>query len=421
MSLTSHQQYSFDVIVDWFFNGGYKKQQVFTFYGPAGSGKTFLLSEFSQALAKAKKSVSCATFTGKAASVMERRGMSSKTIHKLIYRPTVLSDGSVKFELDPSSPLASSDILILDEVSMVNGELGRDLESFGVPILCCGDQRNQLLPIEGESHFYRDTPDTELTEVVRQALDSPIIAAATAIRQDPSVDLRQFRNQDFGVIPRSKMDDRILLAADQVLCGMHKTRIQINKRINAVKNEGMLPTVGSKILITRNNDELGLMNGETAWVESIEYFDLNQTIKLVESRMDKADNEKHHKKGKQALAYLRSSTATPRFFKATIRKDGEVKTIDVYIMVAEFEKDWTMQKTPTDVWRADEAIYSVLNACYAQYGYAVSVHKAQGSEWPKVLMVDDGFGSWGDDSWDTRRRWLYTGVTRASEKFVMVK
>jgi len=110
-----------------------------------------------------------AAFTGKAACVMRSKGChSASTIHSLIYKARETGEEMPSFELWDDAPASKAKLIIIDECSMVDGELARDLLSFDVPLLVLGDPA-QLPPIQGGGFFTDAKPDAMLTEVHRQA------------------------------------------------------------------------------------------------------------------------------------------------------------------------------------------------------------------------------------------------------------
>lgn len=217
---------------DWFENRT-EGQQVFRLFGYAGSGKStvlkFALDDLGLSPHRSARDGRCvpgvvtATFTGKAALVLSRKGTPARTIHSLIYSVIEATEEEIaaaaakvqeaetaarkltgfdrtaaeagieamrqalsamkhpRFALNPQSDAADARLIVLDEVSMVGEEMARDLMSFGKPILVLGDP-GQLPPIKGEGAFTRDAPDVMLTEIYRQAAESAIIRLATMAR-----------------------------------------------------------------------------------------------------------------------------------------------------------------------------------------------------------------------------------------------
>jgi hypothetical protein len=160
----------------WLHAGG---APVFRLFGYAGTGKTTLAKHLAEHI---DGRVRFAAYTGKAAHVMRAKGCKDAgTLHSLIYTCTETEDGPL-FELSGQSPLAEAALLIVDECSMVDAKLGKDLLSFGKPILVLGDPE-QLPPVHGAGFFTAAAPDVLLTDIQRQARDNPIIHMATTVRE----------------------------------------------------------------------------------------------------------------------------------------------------------------------------------------------------------------------------------------------
>src|SRR5262249_42181010 len=152
--------------------------QIFRLFGYAGTGKTTLARHLAEDV---DGKVAYAAFTGKAALVMRRKGCAgASTIHSLIYRPRDSGEEAPSFELWDGAPASRAELIVIDECSMVDPDLGRALLSFGVPVLVLGDPA-QLPPIQGGGFFTDAEPDAMLTEVHRQAADDPIIHLSMAV------------------------------------------------------------------------------------------------------------------------------------------------------------------------------------------------------------------------------------------------
>ena len=141
-------------------------------------------------------------FTGKAASVMRQKGCyDAATIHSLIYRTKEAEEGGPTFTLNRSGPAAKADLIIIDECSMVDSDLGNDLLSFERPVLVLGDPA-QLPPVRGGGFFTEAEPDVMLTEVHRQAKDDPIVRMAMTIREGGRLEqqVRRGRYVEFNLL-----------------------------------------------------------------------------------------------------------------------------------------------------------------------------------------------------------------------------
>src|SRR5690349_11532287 len=230
--------------------------QVFRLFGYAGTGKTTLAKYLAEHV---DGEVKFAAFTGKAASVMRGKGChGASTIHGLIYRARESGEEVPSFDLWEEAPASKAELIIIDECSMVDAELGRDLLSFGVPLLVLGDPA-QLPPIQGGGFFTEAEPDVMLTEVHRQAQDDPIVRLSMMIRAGKR--LQEGRYGESEVVRKADLDPERVLEADQVLVGRNATRRSYNKRMRerrGFKNDK--PSAGDKLVCLRNNRKKGLFN-----------------------------------------------------------------------------------------------------------------------------------------------------------------
>src|SRR3954452_7380651 len=200
--------------------------QVFRLFGYAGTGKTTLARHIAEHV---DGKVLFAAFTGKAALVMRSKGcQSASTIHSLIYRTLESGAEIPSFTLWDDAPALKAKLIVIDECSMVDAELGRDLMSFGVPVLVLGDPA-QLPPIQGGGYFTESAPDAMLTEVHRQAQGNPIVRLSMDIRAGRSLEPGIYGETQ--VVPRDRLDPQSVLRADQVLVGRNATRRAYNIRI----------------------------------------------------------------------------------------------------------------------------------------------------------------------------------------------
>ena len=341
--------------------------QVFRLFGYAGVGKTTLARHFAE---HAMGETAFAAFTGKAAHVLRQKGCAgATTIHALIYRPNRGDDGEegeMSFAIRRDAPASKADLIIIDECSMVDEELGRDLLSFDKPILVLGDPA-QLPPVKGGGFFTEAEPDFMLREIHRQAADNPIIRA--------SMDIREGRTpEDYGgacrIISKDELETEDVMAADQVLVGTNRTRKRFNERIRTLKGFAeSLPEAGEKLVCLRNNKKKGLLNGGV-W-----------TVTLRKAP-----------RGKRARMLVAP-------------EDGGGKAVSISVPMKMFTDG--PENTPFPERKgADEF----------DYGYALTVHKAQGSQWDNVVLFDESYAFR-----EHSARWLYTGVTRAAERLTIVR
>ena len=197
-----HQDAALNAVASWLKDKP-GSRAIFRLFGYAGTGKTTLARHIAD---NVDGKVLFAAFTGKAAQVMRNKGChGASTIHSLIYRARESGEDVPTFELWDEAPASKAKLIIIDECSMVDAELGRDLMSFGVPVLVLGDPA-QLPPIQRARGFFTEAePDAMLTEVHRQAKDDPIIRLSMDIREGREIE--PFRDGETQVVraqrPRS--------------------------------------------------------------------------------------------------------------------------------------------------------------------------------------------------------------------------
>ncbi|MFD6319872.1 ATP-dependent DNA helicase [Methylorubrum thiocyanatum] len=341
--------------------------QMFRLFGYAGTGKSTL----AKALASDVRGgpVVFAAFTGKAALVMAKKGChGASTIHSLIYHAREKADGTMEFVLNPMSRARSAGLIVIDECSMVGEELAVDLMSFGTRILVLGDPA-QLPPVRGAGVFTEAEPDVMLTEIHRQAADNPIISMATKVREGGRLDYGSYGGSF--VIPQGKLSRNAVLEAGVVLAGKNDTRKELNRKLRALHGrDSANPLPGDRLVCLKNNRERGLLNGGL--------WDVSKVVRIHPKRLD----------------LITASADVPEA--APVR-------IDVR---REFFDGTEATLKPEKRRESDEFTY----------GYALTVHKAQGSQWDKVVLFDES-GVFREH----RSRWLYTGLTRAAEAVLVVR
>jgi exodeoxyribonuclease-5 len=336
---------------------------LFRLFGYAGTGKTTLAKHIAEHV---DDKVLFAAFTGKAALVMRSKGcQGASTIHSLIYRTLENGAEIPSFQLWDDAPASKAKLIVIDECSMVDAELGRDLMSFGVPVLVLGDPA-QLPPIQGGGFFTEAQPDAMLTEVHRQAQNDPIVRLSMEIRAGNRLEPGVYGETQ--VVRRDALDPQRVLDADQVLVGRNNTRRAYNIRMRERRGlEGALPVAGDKLVCLRNNRKKGLFNGGL-W---------------------KVQERSARKTGIMSLRVFPDEGG--KILKVSVRPECFTGGIEAVA--------WDLRK------RYDEF----------DFGYVLTVHKAQGSQWDDVVLFDESFAFP-----ESRDRWLYTGVTRAAKRLTVV-
>lgn len=366
-AMSGQQLSALDHVARWLKNDA-KKDKIFRLFGYAGTGKTTIAKHLAGNL---NGEVVYAAYTGKAAMMMQLNGCEgASTIHSLIYRGTKGPDGKVSYYLDPDSAAADASLIVIDECSMVDDHLAHDLMSFGTPILALGDPA-QLPPVNGDGFFRTAEPDAMLTEVHRQAKDSPILRLATDIREGKPLKYGTFGTSR--VVPDGSLDVvEEALKADQLLVGRNVTRNYYNEAMRKeLGRTGNMPEIGDRLVCQRNDHSLGIFNGGMfSVVFEPKKSRFTDTISLELESLEFPGHENYRVR------------VHPQFFLG--------------------EEDISTLKEPKNTQRF-------------QYGYALTAHKAQGSQWGNVIIEDESY-----IFNEHARKWLYTAVTRASDRVTIV-
>jgi exodeoxyribonuclease-5 len=346
-----------------------RDRQVFRLFGYAGTGKTTLAQELGRGYALTR----FAAFTGKATDVMRQRGCEPvSTIHKLIY--LLIEDeetGELKFGLRPREDLDRVGMIVIDEASMVDQDLARDLLSFGIPILVIMDPFQLPSIGNGGSFFAHAKPDAMLTQIHRQAADNPILRLAHQIRRGKSLPKPGYRAGDALRITNGDFDPNDF---DVELCGLNETRHRYNRHSRrhfgfARGSSNRLPPQKGETVVCLANDytiKEPVFNGTTWEVISTEPTD-DRRVPTIELRL--------------RSKYDGKTTTTVR---VALECFNEHKLLRYYGL-QQFD-----------------------------FGYCLTVHKAQGSEWSRVLLINEARFFRAEAA-----RWLYTGITRAEKKLTI--
>lgn len=329
--------------------------------GYAGAGKTTL----AKSLSKKIGGIMFLAYTGKAANVLREKGCENvRTIHSAIYRLEGEDEGEPHFTLNLDSDIKNAKLVIIDEYSMLPVELRQDIEKLARKVLYLGDPF-QLPPVNGECDLQ---PDFFITEIHRQALDSPIIRYATDVREGRGlqfVSLPEFTYQ-----PQAQIAPELYEQADQIIVGRNDTRRMWNARFRAKKGfdyNGEFPCMDDKLICIKNNKESGLFNG------------------MIGVATDDAVTDGDH------IVMVDFS-------------DGKLSLKNVKAWAGVFRGEEQGAKFTYGLDRFD-------------YAYAITCHKSQGSEFDSVLIYDQPVGRTDRD----RARWRYTAITRGKNKVTLVK
>lgn len=391
MELTLRQQQGLKVAV-----ARYQNREKYTcISGYAGSGKSTLVKFIVQSLpgVDPEKDVVYATFTGKAAQVLLKKGNKNvSTLHKLLYESLPRPDGSWYRKPVDRIPYK---IVVIDEVSMVPDSMIQQLFKYSCYVIALGDPF-QLPPVtKDDANTLLDKPHVFLNEIMRQAQESEIIRVSMDIREGK--DLSLLDGKEVKVFDKSQFTSDMMLWADQVLVGTNATRINLNNTMRDMLGRGGGPQEGDKVICLKNE-----------WDIIADNFDplVNGTIGFLKNPYSTFVSFPRFLGGHR-FDVLQSDFVT----------DGGAIFTDLnmdkkMIMTGEKCCDW---KTAYAIGRNQVHKYKLPKEF--TYGYAITCHKSQGSQWDKVLIVEEKFPF---DKTE-HARWLYTAVTRAVDKAVIIR
>lgn len=399
--MSREQAAAIDAIARW--QGDPLAEPEFLLAGYAGTGKTTLLQHFVNGQGK---KVLCLTPTGKAANILKKRlkEVEVSTIHRALYVPVPpsrmrlraleialakdpkneklavlvkrekekLAGKDLKFSPKLDHKILPNQLVVVDEASMMTRFMRRDLLATGAKLLYVGDPE-QLPPVRDSGFFQTTAPHAMLEEIQRQALDSPIVRLSMSIRSGESTG--DMSEPGCRRMSKNRMDPEEWFSHDQVLTGSNDTRRKINRFFR--KHAGLedwRPRAGEKLICLKNyyDEEVCLVNGGMA-VALSDFFGADE-LNSVWGNLKVEDET------------VNGANCDPHPFKAHY-------------------DDSALQELPEE---GDERHRF-------DFGYAITVHKSQGSEWDRVILADDGMRQ-SDRTF--RRRWLYTAVTRAKKELV---
>lgn len=366
--------------------------------GYAGAGKSTLVTFIVAALDLDPAKVAYCAFTGKAANVLKQKGcQNAVTAHKLLYDTLPLPNGG--FTHTPKSALdADYDLIIVDEVSMLPKDMWDLLLSFRVHVLALGDP-GQLPPIDpNQNNHVLDKPHIFLDEIMRQAQESEIIRLSMHVREGHPLDTFNAEGAQVKIVTREEVSPGMLKWSDQILCAMNKTRTDINLAMRNFDGRGTEPEVGDRIIGLSNHWDFFSADGDPLTNGSIGTI---SRIKPIEC----------------ALPYW----LYPERMMKILSIDMSAENADNYFCIpVDYKALTTGQKTLTGEQefklRRSKKIMVPAPFEFA-YAYAITVWKAQGSEWEKVVLYEENFPF----DREEHKKYLYTGITRAQDKLIVVK
>lgn len=405
--LTDDQRLTYDYLMDFIMR--YPSTGVARIGGLAGTGKTYLIGHFRKELEKVLHlKIAFCTFTGKASTVLEQKLREHNalhdydyvgTIHGLIYIPVTEYDAEKKRHVLKRWELKSPkyfeyDVIIIDEGSMVSQKIWNDLMKFYRPIIVFGDH-GQLEPI-GDSFCLMQNPDIQMKQICRQAQNSPIIKLAHFVRQSGYIPLNKKFDTEGRIIKsswgnkacRDFFRSKCLTGNPEsiILCGFNTSRVALNKMVRNFNNYNQpIPYPNERVICLRNNRKNDVMNGQIGtviwWQPSGEKNFGRFTIEL--------DNSPYPV---ECLCWEECFGRPHSRDLDDLRNTHEFKMAEDYAF--------------------DNGLFGVD---FFDFGYAITVHKSQGSEWDNVILFEQHYSK----LWNANR-FLYTAVTRAKNQLFII-
>ena len=377
----------------------YKDREPWTVIsGYAGSGKSTLIKFIIAALGvDPVEDVCYVAFTGKAANVLSQKGCPNAiTAHKLLYYAKQMPNG--KYIFDPKSRLDHQyKVIVVDEVSMLPKPMWDLLLRHKIYVLATGDP-GQLPPIDPENdNHVLDHPHVFLDEVMRQAQDSEIIRLSMWIRDGNPLGAFPCNREQVQIVNKYEVVDGMYSWADQILCATNAKRTEINNIVRNQKGFGTEPQIGDKVISLKNHWEWASHQGTWALT--------NGSIGTI-SNMDK--------KVIVLPPYITDKRLSVLYTDINLDDGDKFDSVPI---------DYTALTTGQPVLEPRQMFLMKKNKALPvvpfefAYAYAITTHKAQGSEWSKVLVFEEWFPNVPEE----HKRWLYTAATRASDKLVIVK
>ena len=353
----------------------------------AGTGKSTLIKFIISALDIDPERVAYIAYTGKAAQVLRNKGCpTAMTAHRLLYKSLQRADGTF-IHIPRESLNSDCDIVVVDEVSMLPKQMWELLLSHNIYVIACGDP-GQLPPI-GEENGILDHPHIFLDEIMRQAAESEIIRLSADIRAGKII--KPYKGSEINVVRQRDLCDGMFTWADQIFCGKNVTRHTMNNYYRNMRygEDIPVPIVGDKVICLKNNwDKItvtgdALVNGTIGTIEEIAIYPnpwLNPMciIDFAPETIDETDSRD------QVFHELLMDYKLITTKEATVNKEN-FRIFPKQLRPEQFD-----------------------------YGYCITVHKSQGSEYDKVLVLEEVLKR------ADHARWLYTACTRSAKKLTLV-
>ena len=265
---------------------------------------------------------------------------------------------------------------------MVGVKHGEDILSYGIPFMVLGDLA-QLPPVMSKRMFLEE-PDITLTEIMRQDKDSPIIYLSQKAKIGSPIKYGVYGDNECIVLPKNELTQEHLREADICICGTNNMRDVINKYIREnifdIHENYIVP--GDKLICRQNrwqmilDEDVSLVNGLIGYVTSI-------------------NKESTNKRGNMDISFR------PEFYKT--KQFNKISIDNKYPFMSYADRCSVNKMT------------MLGGATVFEFGYCITCHLSQGSQYDTVLVyVEEPGNSL------YFRQWLYTAITRAKKKLILV-
>lgn len=426
-----------------------KNSPTYLLQGYAGTGKTTLVAALVKVLPLIGMRYQLLAPTGRAAKVLSNySGKAASTIHRKIYRFTAFPDGG--FRMTRAENKSRNTVFIVDECSMISDEAsgnGRSLLDDLVEYVFSGENcrllfigdKAQLPPVGIDispandinvlrHSFSLTVASFEMTEVMRQALQSGILYNATELRKrlnDDDTSLPLFITQGFTDVQRIDPQDFEELLQQcfngktsneaVVICRSNKRANMFNQAIRArvLQEDGEIAT-GDKLMVVKNNYFWTDESQKVSFIANGDMIELMRINNIEEMYgFHFADVEI------QLTDYQDEPSLSVKILMETLTSDSPALTREeserLYHSVKEDYMDIPDRRERYKAMRQNP----YYNALQVKFGYALTCHKTQGGQWP-VVFIDAPYLPEGEQLQTSDLRWFYTAVTRTQEKLYFV-
>ena len=377
--------------VEWFRSSS---EQVFEIDGPAGTGKSVLIAAILRELNLSINQYLPMAYTGQASIVMRTRGFpTARSIHSSLYELEEYIDENDRLNLVFGKPVKKRKRFVLnkflspticlffiDEAYMVPKWMVKDILSFGIKVIACGDA-HQLPPVGDQPGFLTGYNINHLTKLMRQSENNPIVYLSHRAMNGLPIHTGMYGN-DAMVINDTDFIPEMIGFVDCVCCGTNKTRESMNRYVRKLAGyEGKLPKVGERIICRKNNwdisiDGISLANGLAGTVVQAptvfkgDYFNIDFLPDLSQYVFENL-----------ILNY--------EYFSGTPEVKNEMKS--------SFE------------------INRYIDGEFFDFAYCLTTHLCQGSEYNNLIYIEEFLNK------QIQNQLIYTGITRAKHKLIYIK